>query len=72
MKTISIVKTALGGGAAILLAGLLAAAPAAQASTKAPVPCKSAALIAAINAANSSGGATINLTPGCTYTDHTQ
>ena len=57
----------MGGGAAILLAGLLAAAPAAQASTGTAVPCKSAALIAAINAANSSGGATINLAPWCTY-----
>jgi hypothetical protein len=31
------------------------------------VPCQTPALIAAINAANSSGGATINLAPGCTY-----
>ena len=68
MKTLPIVKAALGGGAAILLGGLLAAAPAARASTGGTVPCKSAALIAAIGAANSSGGATINLAPGCTYT----
>ena len=67
MKTLSVVKAALGGGAALLLAGLLAAAPAAQASTGVRVPCKPAALIAAINAANSGGGATINLAPGCTY-----
>ncbi len=67
MKTLSIVRAALGGGAAILVAGLLAAAPAAQASTGSTVPCKSAALIAAINAANRSGGATINLAPWCTY-----
>ena len=60
-------KRALGGGAAILLAGLLAAAPAAQASTGRTVPCRTPALIAAINAANSRGGATINLAPGCTY-----
>jgi hypothetical protein len=66
MKTISIVKAALGGGAAILLGGLLAAAPA-QASTAKTVPCKTQALIAAINAANSSGGAAINLAPRCTY-----
>jgi hypothetical protein len=66
MKTISIVKTALGGGAAILLGGLLAAAPA-QASTGKTLPCKTQALIAAINAANSSGGARISLAPGCTY-----
>ena len=66
MKTISIVKAALGGGAVILLGGLLAAAPA-QASTGKTVPCKTQALIAAIRAANSSGGAAINLAPGCTY-----
>ena len=66
MKTISIVKAALGGGAAFLLGGLLAAAPA-QASTGGTVPCKTHALIAAINAANSSGGAAINLAPRCTY-----
>ena len=65
MRSMSIVKTGLGGGAAILLAGFLAAAPA-QAS--AGVPCDSAALIAAITAANNSGGGTINLAPGCTYT----
>jgi hypothetical protein len=57
MKTLSIVKAALGGGAAILLGGLLAAAPA-QASTGRTVPCKTQALIAAINAANSSSPAT--------------
>jgi hypothetical protein len=60
-------KNGFGGGAAILLAGLLAAAPAAQASTGGTVPCKTPALIAAINAANSSGGARINLAPWCTY-----
>jgi hypothetical protein len=59
MKTLSVVKAALGGGAAILLTGLLAA-PAAQASSGGTVPCKASALIAAI----SSGGARINLTPG--------
>ena len=31
------------------------------------MPCKASALIAAISAANSSGGARINLAPGCTY-----
>ena len=66
MRTISIIKAGVGGGAAILLAGFLAATPA-QASTGMQVPCNSAALIAAITAANSSGGATINLAPGCTY-----
>jgi hypothetical protein len=64
MKTLTIVKAGLGGGAALLLAGFLAAAPA-QASTG--VPCSSAALITAITAANTSGGGTINLAPGCTY-----
>jgi hypothetical protein len=67
MKTISIIKTAMGGCAAFLVAGLLAAAPAAQAGTGGTVPCDSQALIAAINAANSSGGATINLARRCTY-----
>jgi hypothetical protein len=66
MKTVSIVKAALGGGAAILLGGLLAAAPA-QASTGKTVPCKTPALIAAITAANNGGGAAINLAPRCTY-----
>jgi hypothetical protein len=66
MKTVSIVEAALGGGAAILLGGLLAAAPA-QASTGKTVPCKTQALIAAIKAANSSGGAAINLASRCTY-----
>ena len=64
MRTPSIVKTGLGGGAAILLAGFLAAAPA-QASTG--VPCDTAALIAAITAADNSGGGAIDLAPGCTY-----
>ena len=66
MRTLSVVKAALGGGAAILAAGLLAA-PAAHASTGVTVPCKTPALIAAISTANSSGGARINLAPGCTY-----
>jgi hypothetical protein len=67
MKTLWIVKAALGGGAGLLLAGLLAAAPAAQASTGVSVRCDSQLLIDAITAANKNGGATINLTPGCTY-----
>jgi hypothetical protein len=68
MKVFLIVRMALGAGAAILLAGLLAAAPAAQASTgRTTLPCRTSALIAAINAANNRGGATINLAPGCTY-----
>lgn len=67
MEVISVIKTAIGGGAACLLAGLLAAAPAAQADTGRTVPCDTNALIAAINAANSGGGATINLARRCTY-----
>src|SRR5271166_618172 len=69
MKALSIVKAALGSGAAILLAGLLAAAPAAQASAGVTVPCSSgsAGLIAAISAANSTGGGTISLVSGCNY-----
>ena len=66
MRTVSIVKTGLGSGAAILLAGFLAAAPA-QASTAASIPCSSAALIAAVTAANTAGGGTINLAPRCHY-----
>jgi hypothetical protein len=66
MKTLSVVKAGLGAGAALLFAGFLAAAPA-QASTGKTVPCNTGKLIAAIGAANSSGGATINLAPWCTY-----
>jgi predicted outer membrane repeat protein len=66
MRTVSIVKTCLGSGAAILIAGFLAAAPA-QASTGASVPCSSAALVAAVTAANAAGGGTINLAPRCRY-----
>lgn len=65
MRTMSIVKAGLGGAAALLLAGFLAAAPA-QASTGVWVRCNSHALIKAISAANKGGG-TINLAPGCTY-----
>jgi hypothetical protein len=66
MKTVSVVKAALGGGAAVLLGGLLTAAPA-QAAAGGSVPCNPGALIAAIKAANAAGGGTINLAPGCTY-----
>ena len=65
VKTVSIVKAGLGGGAALLLAGFLAAP--AQAASGASVPCNSAALIAAITAANTAGGGTINLASGCHY-----
>src|ERR1019366_8194373 len=69
MKAFTIIKAGIGTGAAILL---LAAVPAAQASTGATVPCSGpgggpAGLIAAINTANASGGAMINLAAGCTY-----
>src|ERR1017187_7272195 len=69
MKAFTIIKAGIGTGAAILF---LAAVPAAQASTGATVPCSGpgggpAGLIAAINTANASGGATINLAAGCTY-----
>lgn len=68
MKDIRIIKTAIGGsGVVILLGGLLAAAPAAQAGTGRTLPCDTQALIGAINAANASGGATINLARRCTY-----
>src|SRR5258708_27609151 len=66
MKTIPVVKAGLGGGAALLLAGFLAAAPA-QAAAGGSVSCSSGALIAAITAANAAGGGTINLAAGCTY-----
>jgi hypothetical protein len=66
MKTVSVVKAGLGGGAALLLTGLLTAAPA-QAAAGGPVPCSPDALRAAITAANAAGGGTINLAAGCTY-----
>ena len=67
MKTLSIVKAGLGGGAVLLLAEFLTAAPAARAWTGTSVPCDSVKLIAAITAANTAGGGTINLAPGCHY-----
>jgi hypothetical protein len=69
MKSLAIIKTTMVGGvAAIVLGGLLASAPAALASPQwRTLPCDTQALIAAINAANSSGGATISLARRCTY-----
>jgi hypothetical protein len=69
MKAFTIVKMGLGISVAVLA---LSAAPAAHASAGARVPCSgagggAAGLIAAINAANAGGGATINLAAGCTY-----
>jgi hypothetical protein len=66
MRTVSIVNTGLGSGAAILFAGFLAGAPA-QASAGATVPCSPARLIAAITAADTAGGGAINLAPRCRY-----
>ena len=63
MKTVSVVKAALGGAAAILLGGLLSAAPA-QAAAGGSVPCSPGALIAAITAANAAGGGTDQPGPG--------
>jgi hypothetical protein len=69
MRPFTIVMAGLAGPAAILL---LTTAAAAQASAALTVPCSgpaggSAGLIAAISAANGSGGATINLAAGCSY-----
>ncbi len=69
MRTTRLLKIAAGTGAALLT---LAVAPITTASAAPPtfVPCSSGAagLIAAINAVNGSGGGTISLTSGCTYT----
>jgi hypothetical protein len=72
MKALTIIKAGTGTGAAILLLAAAQAAPAAQASSGVTVPCSGpgggpAGLIAAINTANSGGGAMINLAAGCTY-----
>ena len=55
---------ATGVGALVALAALSAGASAGGSST---VPCTQAALVAAINAANSAGGGTVNLAAGCDY-----
>jgi hypothetical protein len=69
MKPYRTAAVGFGVGTTVLL---LAAAPAAQAGTTVNVPCSGpvggpAGLIAAVSAANASGGATINLAAGCTY-----
>ena len=68
MRTTSLLKMAMGTGAVLLV---FAVAPATVASASPPtfVPCSSGAagLVAAINAANGSGGGTISLASGCTY-----
>ena len=68
MRLTSLLKMAMGTGAALLV---FTVAPATTASAAPPtfVPCSSGAagLIAAINAANGSGGGTISLAWGCTY-----
>jgi hypothetical protein len=67
MKTMSVVKAGLGGGAALLLVGFLAA-PAARADGGGnTVPCSTSKLIKAITAANTAGGGVINLAPRCRY-----
>jgi hypothetical protein len=48
------------------LGGVLVGAPA-TAFAQALVPCNGPALQSAVAAANTAGGGTLNLTPGCTY-----
>ena len=67
MRTLSIVKTGLGSGAALLLVGFLAAPAARADGGGTTVPCNTGKLIAAINAANTAGGGAINLAPRCHY-----
>ncbi len=67
MRLTSLLKMAMGTGAALLVF-TVAPATTASASPATFVPCSSggAGLVAAITAANVAGG-TINLAPGCTY-----
>src|SRR3984957_21159910 len=69
MRLTPLLKIAMGTGAAFL-ALTIAPAMAASAAPSASVPCSSGAagLVAAINTANGSGGGTISLASGCTYT----
>jgi len=68
MRLTSLLKMTMGTGAALLVF-TVAPATTASASPSTFVPCSSGAagLIAAINAANGSGGGTISLAWGCTY-----
>ena len=64
MKIFTIIKTGLGIGAREPALSGCSGGPGVHRGT---VPCRSAALIAAIISANASGGSTINLAAGCTY-----
>jgi hypothetical protein len=71
MKTSLFARLALGIGG-VMLVLMVAPATAAYAAAPINVPCAgpgggAAGLIAAITTANSGGGGTINLAPGCTY-----
>ena len=72
MRTATTVKMALGTGAAVVFL-VVGQAGVASAGGRNVVPCGgpkggAAGLVAAIAAANSSGGGTVNLAQGCTYT----
>ena len=66
MKLATLVKVALGSGAG-LVASMMAPAVALAAPAGAAGPCTQQALVAAVNAANTAGGGTINLARGCHY-----
>jgi len=67
MRVKRLVQAAVCGAGGLLVVGVLPAGLAA-AGTSMSVPCTGqAALVAAINAANSAGGGTINLAAGCDY-----
>ena len=52
---------------AVALVAVAALSTGASAGGPSSVPCNQAALVAAINAANTAGGGTVNLTAGCDY-----
>jgi hypothetical protein len=68
MRTTSLLRMAMGTGAAVLGLTIAPAVAANAAPPSSVVPCSSGAtgLIAAVNAANARGGA-VNLAAGCTY-----